>query len=318
MRQAILFLKGGSGSGNHGHRGRVGQRGGSLPNVGNRNPSAKSLPSSQSISTAKEARHYWKSHIAGRTLSLPVRVKAGEFSVRVNFSDTNTHMWTHASKPGEKIVAYDRPATHVGPRSFDGQRAKLMDHLFSTIATPWRVFDSPDGRHLYLESGQMDNGDPYVVVLEPNGQRYDFVSSRPRTKKEIARIRNRSRPVKPHGERRLGKSKAPRIRGASRSVLHGLLGHPIPDSLNEPPLPSPSHRTERPVEALFILPEMRGLCKLNKAGPASTLNRAGSSAVGRRLNHRVVTAAPCGRRYAGDSAANIPETLILFKRRRAA
>lgn len=204
------------------HRGRPGMVGGSVPRAapdgrGASGGEAPVLPPSSGIASAKEAWDYWQQHIAGRTLTLTVRTKAGRFAVRVTFDDTNTHMWTRKAEPGERPDAYDGPASRRGPRVFDPDRARLMDRLFAAIAEPWRVLREhhDQQRDLYLASPPLNAaGDSYVVVLSVKQPGVaEFSSARPRSREQMRRLEQRSRPVLPAGLQAsdLLKSEAPRL-----------------------------------------------------------------------------------------------------------
>lgn len=218
----LLFLKGGEGSGNHGHAGRPGMVGGSAPHT-----TAPALPSSAGIASANEARDYWRSHFAGRTLTLHVRVKSGTYPVEVRFDDANTHMWTRSARPGEEPDAYDRPKGKAGPRVFDPQRAALMDRMFTTIERPWKVFGHGVS-NIYLGT-RLPSGGVYTVVLEVDAPgRCTFASAYPRSKGEIGNLVRNGIPALPAGLKPMRKSETPADEGGgSNPGLGALRGNPL-------------------------------------------------------------------------------------------
>lgn len=125
---AVLFLKGGRGSGNHGHRGRSGQVGGSAPTDG--------LPPSTHIKTIERARAYWREHFGGKTLAVTIHSGGREIPIRARFGDGELHAFTRKARLGEEPDAYDDERRKRGPRKFDQKRAKCLDKILSTISHP--------------------------------------------------------------------------------------------------------------------------------------------------------------------------------------
>ncbi len=209
------IFKGGPGSGDHGHKGRPGQVGGSAP------ADVPVLPSSAGITTKDQAQAYWNQHFADRTLSLNVKTKSGIFTASVTFKADSHHAWTKDAD-GAPPDVYDRPKTKDGPRIYDPKRAVFMDRLLQTISRPWRVL-AHHGDHLFL-GARTSSSETYLVILKINTrQNYNFVSAYPKTNAELGRIYEEWGTVKPKGK--LQKSETLPVEGrVSYSALRALLG----------------------------------------------------------------------------------------------
>jgi hypothetical protein len=135
----VIFLKGGPGSGDHGHKGRPGQRGGSAkrPTLTLKNPPAQkeqpapaSAPErSADIKTSREARAYWEKHFTpGEPRIVKTRVGTGFFQFHVTFA--RNHAFTDDSK-GTGLDQY---------RTFNLERARLMDKIMPCLEAPSHVY----------------------------------------------------------------------------------------------------------------------------------------------------------------------------------
>jgi len=143
----ILFLKGGSGSGNHGHGGRPGQVGGS----------AKAPPSSSAeINSLSDAEAYWSKHFNTGS-AIPIDCKYGKRRYHFAVTFQRNHAYTKDSLS----VAADQY------RSFDIDRAQSMDRIFEVLRNPHVVtWSKTPGNKVFDRTLNVDSQHGRVV-LEP-------------------------------------------------------------------------------------------------------------------------------------------------------
>ena len=182
----LYFLKGGPGSG--------------WPAP----PKGTHVASSKEIDTEDAARQYWLANLGGKCLPVTVKRKAGEFEVKVNFDADNNHAYT------KSIDRYNR---RFG-RSFNLQRARLMDKILSAISHP-DVLLTNSGKDLFFE--QIDGEDHYCVVLRwKDSKLYEFESAHPWTQEELKTARKQLLAAPPRGKKKTPMNKSI---GASSSTF---------------------------------------------------------------------------------------------------
>lgn len=170
----ILFLKGGTGSGWPGP------------------PKGTHVASSKNIDSLESARRYWRNNLGGKCISVTVNRKAGAFDVNVNFPPGNDHAFTKSVEKSNRRAG----------RSFNIQRARLMDQILSAIAHP-SVLLTNHGKDLFFE--KIDGQTHYCIVLRwKDSKEYEFESAHPWTAAELKQARQslQSAPIR-------GKTKAP-------------------------------------------------------------------------------------------------------------
>jgi superfamily II DNA or RNA helicase len=161
----LLFAKGGPGSGNHGHGGRPGKIGGSGPGV-ERLADDYLPPSSANVTTAEEARAYWKANLQGRTIEMGAKAGGREFTFKVHLGE-GSHGWTRGSdkdapRPDGPVEARDG-----GDRWFDPERARRLDLIIPTLLRPYKLVEGSEGSSLYVYYKPVDGRGRYVVALKP-------------------------------------------------------------------------------------------------------------------------------------------------------
>ncbi len=235
------LLKGGEGSGNHGHEGRKGKVGGSAPTIVLSEPSGN-------IQNLDEAQTYYRKHLAGKAFDLTVNRPSGQSKIRLIIDADNTHPYTHEAKNKESVDV-------LPDRAFDLRRARLLDKILPLIQRPF-VLLGKNGRKLYIStnlSGAAGAGH-YLVVLQPNnGNAFTLSSAYPVTAEELRKLREQLRPESPL----MKKAESLRIRPQC-PVFFQALGEAAcqPRVLANPPVPTTSVTGEAggmlPPIALFL------------------------------------------------------------------
>jgi superfamily II DNA or RNA helicase len=191
------------------HKGRPGQRGGSLPKSSSEIDGDKShgarLPSSADISSLKEARQYWLAHFGGKTCRSTIHRKSGESVVDVYFDPDNTHAYTEKK---------DRQNPGAG-RQFSVRRAVLMSRILETIERPTVTLESKGKTDLFFEKVEANTHQCVALRWSDARGRYEFASAHIWTDEELKQAR---RPPERGGLRG-----AP-IRGKRKSPMQKAIG----------------------------------------------------------------------------------------------